>query len=98
MVIQKQRVTFDAVGVAAVRLDPDGRVQALAAGGLKSFRSGNMEILLDDRLDLALWINQSGEYEGVIQGWKGDIPPQLKEITRNWERLDVPVPYSEYKP
>ncbi len=97
MVIQKQNVSFDAVGIAAVRLDKKGRVQALAAGGLKSFRSGDLEILLDERTDLALWINQDGEFEGVIQGWNGNIPPQLMEITNNWARLGLPSPYSEYK-
>ncbi len=98
MVIQNHRVSFDAIGIAAVRLDQDGRVQALAAGGLKSFKAGDLEILLDERIDMALWINQSGEFEGVVQGWEGDIPSQLMEITGNWARLAVPVPYSDHKP
>ncbi len=98
MLIQNHMVSFDAIGVAAVRLDEEGQVQALVAGGLKSFKAGDLEILLDERADLALWINQSGEFEGVIQGWKGDIPPQLMGITGNWTRLGVPVPYSDHKP
>jgi hypothetical protein len=68
--IKGKDVFFDALGVAAVRLDKNGNVQALVAGGLKSFKSGNFEINLTDRIDIALWINDKGKWEGVIQGWK----------------------------
>ena len=95
MNIQGHSVSFDATGVAAVRLDPEGRVQALAAGGLKRFSTGKMEILLDERVDLAMWINQDGNWEGVLQGWKGDVPPQLLKLTDNWARLGLPVPFNE---
>jgi hypothetical protein len=44
-------------------------------------------------MDLAMWINQEGEWEGVIQGWEGDIPPGLLELTTSWSRLALPVPY-----
>jgi len=40
-------VQFDAVGVAAVRLAEDGRLEALAAGGLKRFEAGATRILLE---------------------------------------------------
>jgi hypothetical protein len=93
--IQNQWVSFDATGVAAVRLGQDGQVETLAAGGLKSFKSGEMGILLNERMDLAFWINEDGEYEGVLQGWKGKIPPPLLKITRNWTRLGIPVPYTD---
>ncbi len=88
-------VTFDAEGVAAVRLDESGHVLALAAGGLRSFKSGEMEILLEQRIDLALWTNNKGNYEGVVQDWEGELPPQLLEITENWERIGLPIPYSD---
>jgi hypothetical protein len=88
-------VTFDAIGVAAVRLDKEGGVEALAAGGLKSFRSPDMEIVLNERMDVALWINDRGKWEGVIQGWEGDIPSALLEVTGNWTRLGLPIPYKD---
>lgn len=92
--IQNHRASFDAIGIAAVRLDQEGRVETLAAGGLKFFKSGEMDILLNKRIDLAFWINENGEYEGVIQGWEGNIPPQLLKITSNWTHLGIPVPYT----
>jgi hypothetical protein len=85
-------VFVDAVGVAAVRLDENGNPEALAAGGLKSFKAGNLEIRLNDRTDLALWKNTGGKWQGVIQGWDGPLPDALMQITSNWNRLNVPVP------
>ncbi|NMB70627.1 MAG: hypothetical protein GYA22_00565 [Bacteroidales bacterium] len=93
--IRDQAVYFDALGLAAVRLDEKGRVEALAAGGLRSFRSGSLKIGLDKRMDLALWKNGQGEWTGVIQGYEGKIPSQLLAITRNWIRINLPAPFTE---
>ena len=90
--VQGKKVSFDAIGVAAVRLDSNGNPEALAAGSLKSFRSENFEINLDERLDLALWIDQNGQWNGVVQGFNGTIPQELLRITRNWKRLGLPEP------
>ncbi len=90
--IDEYPVVVDAVGVAAVRLNEKGKLQALAAGSLKSFKGGNMEIALDERLDIALWIDEKGKWKGIIQGMKGEIPPQLMQITRNWEKIGLPTP------
>jgi hypothetical protein len=90
--INNHDVFVDAVGVAAVRLDKNGSPKALAAGGLKSFKTGNFEIQLNDRVDMALWKNINGKWQGVIQGWDGDIPDVLLQITSDWSRLNVPVP------
>jgi len=95
MKVCKFDVAFDAIGVAAVRLDKNGNVEALAAGGLKLFESGNFVIQLDERIDLALWKNDNEEFEGVIQGLEGEIPRQLKDITKNWINIDLPVPIKE---
>ncbi len=73
--IKSHKVFFDAVGVAAVRLNGAGQIQAMVAGGLKSFKTGDFEINLDKRTDIALWINDKGKWEGVIQGWNTAIPP-----------------------
>ena len=86
-------VFFDAVGVAAIRMDKDGRVEAMAAGGLRSMHAPGLEIALDERMDVAMWINDEGEWEGVVQGWEGDIPTPLLELTDSWSRLALPVPY-----
>jgi hypothetical protein len=85
-------VFVDAVGVASVRLDEDGNLEALAAGGLQLFRTGDLEIRLNERTDLALWKNAGGKWQGVIQGWDGAVPDALLKITPDWIRLKVPVP------
>ena len=85
-------VTFDAVGVAAVRFDQRGKVEALAAGGLKSFSAGDWRIELATRTDLALWRNARGKWQGVLQGDEGAVPDPLAKVTGNWLRLKVPQP------
>jgi hypothetical protein len=84
-------VSFDAEGVAAFRLDENGKVEALAAGGLKSFKAGNFKIELDERFDLALWKNDKGKWEGALQTWEKDIPRKLLEVTEDWERIGLPI-------
>ncbi|MEE9462348.1 MAG: hypothetical protein V3V53_10985 [Bacteroidales bacterium] len=93
--INGHQITFDAIGVAAVRLSKEGAVEAMAAGGLKSFKGPGLEITLDERIDLALWLNENGKLEGVVQGWEDDLPLQLLELTGDWSRLAVPVPYAD---
>ena len=88
-------VSFDAEGVAAFRLDKNGKVDAIAAGGLKSFKSGNFQIQLKERLDLAIWKNEKNEWQGIIQGWEKEIPPCLLNITHNWQMIDLPTPAPE---
>jgi hypothetical protein len=86
-------VTFDAVGVAAVRLNKAGKVEAMAAGGLKLFKAGDMTIELPDRADLALWRDAKGHWHGVLQDWTGPNPAVLSSITSDWLRLAVPKPF-----
>jgi hypothetical protein len=90
--LRGQEITFDAVGVAAVRLDPSGRVEALAAGGLKRFAAPQLQISLPERTDLALWRDTRGIWHGVLQGFPGPIPSELTRITTNWTRVRVPQP------
>ncbi len=85
-------VSFDAVGIAAVRLDEKGNPEALAGGSLKFFKCGNFEINLDERLDIALWLDDEGQWKGIIQGLDGEIPQALVGITDNWQRINLPVP------
>lgn len=94
--IGKYDVAFNAVGVAAVRLDKNGQVQALAAGGLKLFKTRGVDIQLNERIDLAFWKNDRGEIEGVIQGREGEIPQSLLSITKDWIYLRRPAPYRKF--
>jgi hypothetical protein len=85
-------VAFDAVGVAAVRLDKSGQLDAMAAGGLKSFHGGGRVFELPERVDMALWRDDQGRLHGVLQDWTGAIPPALAAITGDWQLLAVPKP------
>jgi len=92
IMINGNEVSFDAIGVAASRLDDEGRVEALAAGGLKYFKVQDFKISLDKRIDIALWKDKKGKWRGLLQGWSGSTPASLLAITHDWIHLDVPVP------
>lgn len=85
-------VTFDSVGIAAVRLDDNGRLEAMAAGGLKSFQGGGVEIAMPTRADVALWKGKNGTWQGILQGYEGAVPKALTTLCKNWIRLTIPVP------
>lgn len=59
--VNGHNVTFDAVGVAAVRLNKDGKVEAVAGGGLRLFAADDLRIELSRRADLALWRDLEGK-------------------------------------
>jgi hypothetical protein len=90
--INQYTASVDAVGIAAARLDKNGNLEALVAGGLKSFKVNNFELNLKEPADIALWKNESGKWQGVLQDWTGDVPEELLKITANWSRLEIPVP------
>ena len=90
--VNGHEVTFDAVGVAAIRLSKDGKLEAMAAAGLKHFKTGSVEITLDQPADVALWQEAKGKMQGVLQDYQGPVPADLKAITPHWLRLDVPTP------
>lgn len=89
--VRGRDATFDAVGIAAVRMDQNGRVEAMAAGGLKSFKAGDMSIELAQRADVAVWRDANGAWQGRLQGHDGPVPEVLLTITKNWTRLRVPA-------
>jgi hypothetical protein len=92
MKIRNQTVSIDAAGVAAIRLNDRGRLEALAAGGLRHFKLGNFEISLKEPADFALWADGEGEWQGVLQNAGGPIPEQLLKITKRWTRIRIPTP------
>lgn len=89
-----QTVVIDAVGVSAVRFDRNNNLQALVAGGLKYFETKDFQIELDERTDIALWVNSKGKWEGVIQGDVSIVPKELSDITKKWTVLGLPTPPS----
>jgi hypothetical protein len=93
--VGKYDVAFSALGIAAVRLDEEGQVEALAAGGLTSFKTQKTKIQLEVPVDLAFWKDEGGKIIGIIQGWEGEIPQPLLSLTKDWVRLKVPGPLME---
>ena len=93
--IASHPVRFDAVGIAAIRLDKSGKVDALAAGALRSLSAGDLQIELTSPVDLALWHDSHGDWQGVLQGWDGPIPEPLARITAHWTRLRLPAPVDQ---
>jgi len=83
-------VSVDAIGVVAVRFGTDGKVSAMAAGGLKSFKTDGFEIALPERVDIAFIKKPNGKARGVLQGLTGDVPATLLALTPKWQRLAVP--------
>jgi len=86
-------VTLDAIGVVGVQLQQDGSIYALAAGGLKLFKSAKQTIALPERLDVAIYKEPFGDWRGVVHGHDGAIPEPLLALTKNWTRVRVPTPY-----
>jgi len=90
IVVNGHKVTFDAVGLAAMRLSKDGKLEALAAGGLKHFITDLVDINLDKPADIALWQDMDGKMQGVLQDYSGPMPADLEAITSEWLREEVP--------
>lgn len=91
--IDGRPVYFDAIGVAAVRLNETGDVVALAGGGLKSFRSEGFGFELPERTDVVLY-KENGKWKGIVQGFEGPLPKALTRITKDWIRLKLPERYN----
>ena len=87
-------VAAKATGVLAVRLDKSGQLNALAAGGLRHFQGGGLDLLLDPSLDLALWRDSAGRWRGVIQDGIGPVPTALLQLTTNWQQQATPAPFA----
>ncbi|MEN6357891.1 MAG: hypothetical protein ABFD83_12510 [Armatimonadota bacterium] len=84
------QIDIDTIGLSAVKLDADGNVLAVAAGGLKLLSGGGLDIRLEDRVDIALWKDEQDNMHAAIQGLYGEIPDSLAEITTDWTILSLP--------
>ena len=93
--VDGKKVRFDCIGIAAVRLDEHGKLEAMAAGGLSSFHGGGVKIDMPVRADIALWKDSNGEWHGILQGYEGPLSDDLQKICKNWKRLRVPESINE---
>ena len=87
---QGHTVAVDAVGVVAIRFEPDGRVAAFAAGGLKRVKTDGLALELPARADVAFVRGADGACRGLLQGCDGDIPAPLLAVSADWRRLPLP--------
>lgn len=97
--IDGHQVKIDAVGVASVCLNKDGSLEALAAGGLREFSiitggKTTFDLKLPMPVDMAIWKNADGNWQGVLQGVEGSVPSPLAKLTDRWQRLGLPTPLS----
>lgn len=83
-------VHVEATGVFAIRIGPQGRLQALAASGLRRIDAGDFHLKLSAPTDLAIW-RTGDELQGVVQGMAA-VPAELLALTKNWLHLDVAPP------
>ncbi len=84
------RISFEATGVFAIRLNSHSQLDRLAASELKSLVIEDTRYEFPRPLDLALWRDPNGDWQGVVQG--GDPPPApIGNWVHHWQRLD-PAP------
>jgi len=88
-------IAAKATGVLAVRLDQSGKLESLAAGGLSRFQGCGLDLQLDPPLDLALWRDAGGRWQGVVQDCAGSVPPGLLRLTTAWQRRVTPPPITK---
>ncbi len=92
IIIDGKEVTVDAIGIAAIRFDKSGNLDALACSGLKLFHTGSFKIELPERMDIALF-RENGLWRGIIHGSYNEIPENLIGFTKDWIQVREPVPY-----
>lgn len=88
--IDGHAIDFDATGLAAVRLGGEGRVTAMAAGGLRRFEGPGLHLQLAMPLDMALWRDADEMLQGVVYT-ELPIPQPLLELTPHWRCLAPPI-------
>ena len=78
-------------GLFAVRLDAAGKVEALAAGGLRRVEAPGLSLRLDRGEDVAL-VRRNGRWQGLWQTAvpSASVPPALKALTDDWRILRLP--------
>ena len=55
----------------------------------------NQKIELPQRIDVALWKDTKGVWQGVLQDYEGEVSADLAALCKHWTRLQVPEPLKE---
>jgi hypothetical protein len=83
-------VEFEATGVFSIRLTREGKLDRLAASGLKRLVVNGVDYQIAAPADVALWHNGQGKAEGVVQGSEAPAGP-LGAMVQSWQKLN-PAP------
>ncbi len=89
---QEIKISAEAVGVLACRFDSKGNLNALAGSEIKKFSGGGLDFDLTNEQslpDIALWKDSKGQWKGIIQSTKNQLPNELKNITSDWRYLQI---------
>jgi hypothetical protein len=82
----RHRVTARATGVFGIKLGPNGELESLAGSEIRLVETPTWRLELADPTDLAIWRDQRGTLEGVVQV-ESALPDALLKLTNKWSRL-----------
>ena len=83
-------VSAQANGLLACRFDADGRLEMLTAAGLTQFCAGGVDLELKAPVDIALWKDANGQWQGVFQAKENQLPEELRAFPAQWRFLQKP--------
>ncbi len=86
-------ITAKADGILACRFGDDGKLETLAASGLTRFACGDalpFPISFDEPADIVLWKDADGNWRGIFQDVKNDLPEALASLPVSWKFLQKP--------
>ncbi len=86
-----QKFTVEARGVLAVRFTADGRLDALAAGGLKAFDGVGFALHPDTPVDVAYWHDNVGHAKVALQDGPDAVLESLAALSGDCRRLSTPA-------
>lgn len=86
-------ISARANGVFSVRFDKQGALDAVVIDDAKSLEIGDFSFELsdeeigDDPVDVAVWRDAQGNWRGVFQRKKNDLPEALRKLVPTWNYL-----------
>jgi len=80
-------ISAEANGVLACRFDAKGALEMLTGAELKAFRTADFELNLTQPVDVVLWKDASGKWQGIFQAKENDLPEELAKLPVEWRFL-----------
>jgi predicted GH43/DUF377 family glycosyl hydrolase len=89
--VSGRKVTANAKGVLAVRFTADGKMDALAAGGLTEFACEGFSLRFDMPVDIAYWHNEEGHAKVALQDAPDTALETVAALSGDCIRLSTPA-------